>query len=69
MDKPINPAELLGRTGRAIGLAQDLTARQREVLDLVLAGQPSKAIAGKLGISPRTVEVHRAAIMRKTGAA
>ncbi|MBW4036612.1 MAG: response regulator [Proteobacteria bacterium] len=64
-DKPINPAELLSRIGRAIGLAQDLTARQREVLDLVLAGQPSKAIAGKLRISPRTVEVHRAAIMRR----
>ena len=43
----------------------DLTARQRQVLDLVLAGHPSKNIAADLGISQRTVENHRAAIMRK----
>jgi two-component system CheB/CheR fusion protein len=44
-----------------------LTARQRQILDLVLAGHPSKNIATDLGISQRTVENHRAAIMRKTG--
>jgi two-component system CheB/CheR fusion protein len=46
-----------------------LTPRQRDILALVLAGHASKAIAATLGISRRTVEVHRAAIMRKTGAA
>jgi two-component system CheB/CheR fusion protein len=44
-----------------------LTNRQREILDLVLAGHPSKNIAADLGISQRTVENHRAAIMQRTG--
>ena len=43
------------------------TSRQRQILDLVLAGHPSKNIAADLGISQRTVDNHRAAIMRKTG--
>jgi len=44
-----------------------LTHRQRQIMDLVLAGHPSKNIAADLGVSQRTVENHRAAIMRKTG--
>jgi two-component system CheB/CheR fusion protein len=43
-----------------------LTPRQREVMDLVLAGHPSKNIAADLRISQRTVENHRAAIMKRT---
>ena len=45
-----------------------LTPRQREIMDMVLAGHPSKNIAADLGISQRTVENHRAAIMDRTGA-
>ena len=45
-----------------------LTERQREIMDLVLAGHPSKNIAADLGISQRTVENHRASIMKRTGA-
>ncbi len=45
-----------------------LTMRQRQIMAMVLAGHPSKNIAADLGISQRTVEHHRAAIMRRTGA-
>ena len=43
----------------------ELTARQRQVMDMVLAGHPSKNIAADLGISQRTVENHRAEIMHR----
>ena len=42
-----------------------LTTRQRQIMELVVGGQPSKNIAADLGISRRTVENHRASIMRK----
>lgn len=45
-----------------------LTRRQHQILGQVLAGHPSKNIAADLGISRRTVENHRAAIMQRTGA-
>jgi two-component system CheB/CheR fusion protein len=44
-----------------------LTPRQHQIMDMVLAGHPSKNIAADLGISQRTVENHRASIMDKTG--
>jgi two-component system CheB/CheR fusion protein len=45
-----------------------LTSRQRQIMDMVLAGHPSKNIAVDLNLSQRTVENHRASIMRKMGA-
>lgn len=42
-----------------------LSERERQVLSGVVAGQPNKAIAFELGISPRTVEVYRAGLMGK----
>lgn len=44
-----------------------LSARQRAVLDRVLAGKPNRQIAGELAISLKTVEFHRARIMQKFG--
>jgi two-component system response regulator FixJ len=46
-----------------------LSAREAEVLDGLLAGRPNKTIAYDLSISVRTVEVHRAHLMAKMGAA
>lgn len=45
-----------------------LTPRERDILDAIAAGLGNKAIARQLALSPRTVEVHRANIMRRAGA-
>jgi FixJ family two-component response regulator len=47
---------------------ESLTPREREVLALVTSGKANKVMAGDLGVSQRTVETHRAEIMRRTGA-
>jgi len=45
-----------------------LTPREREVLQLITDGQSNKEAGRQLGISPRTIEVHRARVMEKLGA-
>ena len=46
-------------------LLANLTPREREVMDLVITGKPNKIIAADLGISPKTVEIHRGRVMEK----
>ena len=56
------------RSDEALVRLQALTPREREVLDGLAKGLPNKTIAYDLGISPRTVEIHRANLMSKLGA-
>lgn len=58
---PVDRESIAERIGR-------LTTREREVMELVVEGQPNKAIAHRLNIALRTVEIHRARVMEKTGA-
>jgi two-component system response regulator NreC len=61
---PLIAAKLNG--GKLIG-GDKLTPREREVLRLIALGHTSVEIAQKLGLSPRTIETHRARIHRKLG--
>jgi two-component system response regulator DctR len=77
-EKPFNDNDLMDRVQQALAASRQagaaaqvqarlatLSAREREVLDLILAGMMNKVVADKLGISMRTVEVHRAHILDK----
>jgi two-component system response regulator FixJ len=61
-------AGAVGASGPAQKKLSTLTPREKEVLDLVLAGKLNKNIAHDLGISSRTVEIHRGRLMQKLGA-
>ncbi len=50
-------------------LKYELTPREREIAALLIEGLTSKGVGKRLAISPRTVDVYRARLMRKTGAA
>ncbi|MFT5533132.1 MAG: two-component system response regulator DctR [Candidatus Paceibacteria bacterium] len=77
-EKPFNDNKLIDRVEEALAASRDagvralvqvrlesLSAREREVLELILIGKMNKVIADQLGISMRTVEVHRAHIFDK----
>lgn len=78
LEKPIDEARLLAavaegaswsRTRRAIAdRTATLTPRERQVFDLLVQGHPNKVVADRLGLSPKTIEDHRAAVIAKTGA-
>lgn len=66
-DIHVTPAEDGQHAIEVRGFAQ-LTPREREVLQLITNGQSNKEAGRQLGISPRTIEVHRARVMEKLGA-
>lgn len=62
-------APLALRQQRAAGLAASLSPRQREVLKEMAAGQRNKQIAWRLGLSEKTIKMHRALLLDKLGVA
>ena len=67
----VRDAELrksLGEHERIKAHLESLTPREREVLDLMTQGKQNKVIGQDLGVSPRTVEIHRARVMEKMNA-
>lgn len=57
--------ETRGRRRQIAERIGHLTPRETQVMDLVVAGKPNKTIASDLGVSPKTIEVHRANVMQK----
>jgi two-component system, LuxR family, response regulator FixJ len=57
--------ESLGEHTKIRGRLDTLTEREREVMDLMILGKQNKVIAQDLGVSPRTIEIHRARVMEK----
>jgi len=55
------------RRSRSVNLLSELTPREREVMQLVVLGRHNREIGPVLGISVRTVEVHKARLMAKLG--
>lgn len=77
LEKPLDEERLLNAVAEGVSWSRRqreinarvarLSRREREVLDLLVRGQSNKMIAATLGLSPKTIEDHRAAIMAKTG--
>lgn len=77
LEKPIDEDRLVAAVTEGVAWSRQrrethartaqLTARERQVFDLLVLGHPNKVIADQLGLSPKTIEDHRAAVMAKTG--
>jgi FixJ family two-component response regulator len=79
LEKPVPPEALVERISQAMAAAQaappppaelrerlaELSPRERQVLDYVVSGLANKQIAGRIGLSIKTVELHRSNLMRK----
>ena len=65
IDKDSVMRQSLGEHARIKAHLESLTPREREVLDHMTRGKQNKTIAQDLGVSPRTVEIHRARVMKK----
>lgn len=76
LEKPIDEARLFASLREGVAWSQerraaarrlgDLSPRERQVFDLMVQGHGNKAMAGLLGLSPKTIEDHRAAVFLKT---
>lgn len=76
LDKPIDEDRLCASLAEGVAWSRlrraaaarlaDLSPREREVFDLMVQGHGNKAMAGLLGLSPKTIEDHRAAVFAKT---
>lgn len=79
LEKPFDGEELVAAVEQALGRARSVRApatdesalspREREVMALLVKGLHNRRIATQLGISPRTVEVHKARVLEKLGVA